>query len=139
MSEQHGQMKTGRMLFGDVGPYPILRMRQWYAEHADEVAMSFDEELDLYTLNGEVHSTKTLFAMFRPVVAGADTKLIANPRVEFKDDEVNCWFIAAAAGDIGQLYRYEIRKLPYICWFNRGDVYTLEMDRAKRILTSVLK
>ena len=63
---------TGRMLFGDVGPYPILRMRQWYADHADELLIGFDEELDLYTLNGEVHSTKTLFAMFRPVVAGAD-------------------------------------------------------------------
>lgn len=129
---------TGRMLFGDVGPYPILRMRQWYVEHADELLMGFDEELDLYTLNGEVHSTKTLFAMFRPVVAGADAALICNPRVEFREDDINCWFIAAAAGDIGQLYKWESLKLPYICWVNRGEMYTMEMDRAKRILTSVL-
>lgn len=98
---------------------PLDELRAVYQEGESARTLEVDLGLHLANPTAYVHSTPDLFAMGRPVRMSADLDLILDPSLSFENPD--CWWVWAAAGDLGAIAKLVPYWLPVI-GFERGDV-----------------
>ena len=79
----------------------------------------FDEELRAHLRWGCVLSTPQAFLMGRPIVKDAEHILQADPWHRFPPEEVDCWLVWLAAGDLSAIWKLVPYPLPWLAWARR--------------------
>ena len=98
---------------------PFAKIEAQYAAHPREEP--FVNYLLHYHRHGFVFSRPDFFAMGRPVIRAALPHLILDPKVQFKSEECDCWYVMAAAGNMARMWRIMPWPLEWFSWTRLHD------------------
>lgn len=111
---------------------PFDKIVAHYERHPCEEP--FERYLLHYHRAGFVFSRPDFFAMGRPIVKGAPRELILNHGHEFHPPACDCWFVMAAAGDMGRMWSILPWELEWFCWSRIHDPLSeLQFFRAETL------
>lgn len=125
---------SSKFIHAKEGEPPIMQMKRWYEEHPQLEDHEFDSDLRCYLVQGYVYSGPEVFVMARLVRHDA-----AHSSDPFHTDpNPDCWYIEAAAGDLLRLWEIQPKEMKWARWIWGDCVYTVPMERAKKLLTTML-
>ena len=97
--------------------------------------MSFTMDLDLYMRHHYVYAGRDLFVMARLCNHSATQDEVSDPMTEWAIEDIDCWHVQAAAGDLSRIFQICPVELQYARWVNNGRQYIVPIEMAKRLLT----
>ena len=95
---------------------------------------SFDHALTWHLLNGFVFSRPDFFVMGRPVIKGADPRLILDPSHHFPSGQCDCWMVYLLAGNQAKAWSVMPWALRWFCWERQKELRFYEVARIERLL-----
>jgi hypothetical protein len=98
---------------------PKLRVAELYRKYRQP--RSFTADCYLHARTGHVIDTPRTFLMGRPVMRSAPEAAISDPRIKFRREDCDGWFIWAMAGDLTEVYSLMPFPLPYVGWVRRAE------------------